>query len=803
MRVTVPRLRQAILILAGLLVAVLIGFFAYARYRIHRIEHDLPARLGINIQQTANGYTYSQSSGGHTLFTIHASRLIQYKSGGNATLHDVAITLYGPAGSNRVDKISGADFDYDAKDQIVQARGKVSIDLQGFGDGNSAKQDRIHVTTSGLVFNQKTGQADTSGHTEFAFPKASGSCTGAHYNSRTGVLVLDSQIALTTTTQGSPATIHATHAQIVRDMNQAYLLDPQTDYKAETASADSAMVQFRSDGSAESIRAQGHVRVVRADGAVFTASDSITQMDEASHLKTTDFTGGVNYWLKSKQQSMRGTAGSGTLRFGPDSALRHAQFHGAVRFVDQVFRLAHGSKGSASRDLKAEKLDVDFARGPHGKAAVAQKALATGNAEVTLHTISSQGPQQLTTMDGDRLLATLTPDGRALWQIYGTGHTRIVNRAGDGSTNVSTGDTLQVTFHVPHPARRRPGQAGSAYTTARASQIETVVQDGHVVLRQLPVPRPGAASPATLTAWAERAEYRARTQLLQLTGNPRLQDGGSMQLSGGVIDYHRDTGDAAVSGGVKAVWSEHEGSAKAAPKQGEPALPVLSLGGEGPVHITADRAFLRRSDNTSTFYGNASTDARMWQGVNSIMAPVLELTRVPQTLKAYGGPGSSGPVVDANFTSAIGAKHKVSAVRVSSRTLFYSEADRRGDFRGDVTAQNPDGTIHAEDTDIYLTPVRKSGTGHGMNQQAQLQRIVAAGRIVITMPGRKGVGERLVYTAGDGRYVLTGTPGHPPYLEDETKGTTTGTTLIFNSQNDSVVVSGGKSSAVTETRAPK
>ncbi len=294
MRLTIARLRQGILILAGLLVAVLIGFFAYAHYRLRLFEKDLPARLGINIQQTANGYTYSQSSKGHTLYTIHASKLIQYKEGGNATLHDVAITLYGPVGSNRTDRIYGSDFDYDAKNQIVSAQGTVVIDLQGFGDENEAAspQNTIHVKTSGLVFNQQTGQADTSQHTEFSFPKASGSSTGAHYNSKTGVLVLDSQVEMATTTNGDSAVVHASHAQIVRDSKQAFLLNPETEYQSEKGSAESAIVYFRQDGSAQSINAQGHVRVVTADGAVITASNSQTQLDQRSQPVRADLGGG-------------------------------------------------------------------------------------------------------------------------------------------------------------------------------------------------------------------------------------------------------------------------------------------------------------------------------------------------------------------------------------------------------------------------------------------------------------------------------------------------------------------------------
>ena len=67
-----------------------------------------------------------------------------------------------------------------------------------------------------------------------------------------------------------------------------------------------------------------------------------------------------------------------------------------------------------------------------------------------------------------------------------------------------------------------------------------------------------------------------------------------------------------------------------------------------------------------------------------------------------------------------------------------------------------------------------------------MERIVATGHVEVTQPGRKGVGEKLIYAAQDGKYVLTGSPGNPPRIVDEAKGTTSGTTLIFNSQDDSV-----------------
>jgi lipopolysaccharide export system protein LptA len=57
-------------------------------------------------------------------------------------------------------------------------------------------------------------------------------------------------------------------------------------------------------------------------------------------------------------------------------------------------------------------------------------------------------------------------------------------------------------------------------------------------------------------------------------------------------------------------------------------------------------------------------------------------------------------------------------------------------------------------------------------------------------PGRTGTGDRLVYTATDQRYELTGTAALPPRIADSQRGTVTGTSLIFHGADDSVEVSG-------------
>ena len=777
--------------LACLLIAVLGGFLIYARYRIRHLGRDLPGKLGMNIQQTANGFTYSQSDKGHTIFTIHASKLVQFRGNGHAVLHDVAITLYGPVGTNREDRVYGSDFDYDQNNGIASAQGEVQIDLQSpqssagqSNDGDETGKSTIHVKASGLVFNQKTGIATTSQPVEFQLPKAAGRAVGASFDSKQGVLVLDKQVELTTSTNGEPGTVHAGHAQILRDSRQAFLLNAETEFRNERSTADQATVYFRQDGSAERIDAKGNVHTVLDDGAQTSSQTATIALDEKSQPTQAVMGGGVNFIAKDDMQSMHGNAAEGTLTFGPDATLKHAQFRNTVSFVDQQLQLANDPQGSATRQVQASKLDIDFTTGADKKA-VAQKALATGNAVATLRTIPSKGPEQSTTISADQLLATLS-NGRAIQQLDGSGHTKVVDQAQDGATSVSAGDVLRITF-LPQ-SRDAASAKSTKMAGVEAAQIDTAVQEGNVSLTQTPAKNAKTQSP--LRATAKRAEYHAGDQVLHLTGNPRINNG-SIDLTAQTVDYNRDTGDATAKEDVKATYL------RSANQQSAPGGSMF--GGQGPVHVVAAEADLQHATGDSIFRGQV----RMWQDADAVSAPIIELSREQQTLKAHGEAGEKVHAVDTTIASTLGSKRQQSVIRVKSNMLFYSDKERRGDFVGDVVASGPDGTIRSNTAQFYLHPVNQKGQGQPGTASSQIEKIVAKGNVVLTQTGRKGEGEQLVYTSADGHYVLTGTASNPPRIADATHGTTSGAALIFNDQDDSVEVSGGQTAAVTKTRTPK
>ena len=141
-------------------------------------------------------------------------------------------------------------------------------------------------------------------------------------------------------------------------------------------------------------------------------------------------------------------------------------------------------------------------------------------------------------------------------------------------------------------------------------------------------------------------------------------------------------------------------------------------------------------------------------------------------------------------------------VRLSSQQLLYSDAERKAVFRNSVVAQDSTGTIRADQVEVVLAPSQQA-PGQKNGGTALVDHMIATGHVNLEQAGRKGTGERLVYTTESGLFVLSGSPSAQPRLSDPQRGTVTGDALIFNSRDDSVSVSGGKSGAVTETRVPK
>jgi lipopolysaccharide export system protein LptA len=96
-----------------------------------------------------------------------------------------------------------------------------------------------------------------------------------------------------------------------------------------------------------------------------------------------------------------------------------------------------------------------------------------------------------------------------------------------------------------------------------------------------------------------------------------------------------------------------------------------------------------------------------------------------------------------------------------------------------------------------------SGATRVPNPRGSLESLTAQGNVQVDQNLRKGGGDRLVYTASDGKFTLYGRNGKPARLSDPQHGTVSGAALIFTNRGDSVEVDGGTARAVTETQVPK
>src|SRR5215467_10235804 len=95
MALSVTRLRRWFAGATIVMIAIVAGMYLYARWRMRNVVHEVPKKLGIEVQQTAEGFSISKSEQGRTIFKVSASNVVQFKQGGRTELHDVKITLYG------------------------------------------------------------------------------------------------------------------------------------------------------------------------------------------------------------------------------------------------------------------------------------------------------------------------------------------------------------------------------------------------------------------------------------------------------------------------------------------------------------------------------------------------------------------------------------------------------------------------------------------------------------------------------------------------------------------------------------
>jgi lipopolysaccharide export system protein LptA len=788
MPIHIPRLRRWFAVGAIGLSMVVVGMYLYARWGVHNALKDVPNKLGIEVQQSTENFSISKSEQGRTLFTVRASKAVQYKQGGRAELHDVNIILYG-RDSSRFDQISGADFAYDPQTGNVYAKGEVKIDLEANPQGLSNPdqtapkelKNPIHLKTSGLVFNQKTGDAYTKERVEFSVPQATGSAVGVNYVAKTSVLMLDSQVEMLLSGPGL-ARITAAHGVISKDPRQVVLDHPRMNRVEQKLEAEKATLFLRPDNTVARVVAQGGVQAeVHGRSEMHARADQaeVILNSKQDSLRTAVFSGGVKV-DSGGPQPMSGNAGRMLLDFSGKNRLEKIHAEEGVKLVQH--RTPPTSNAIASNsttapnaheiEITAPAMNFFVANGSH-----LDRAQTSGAAEIVILQPGSSQRTLITAGKFEAQFGTKSNGGTRLVSLHGAPDARIVTATAGQRDRTSISSVLDAAF--------RP-EGG----------IDFIVQRGNVTYVD-----------ADRKAWADSARYTPTDQMLLLTGSPRVSQTG-MTTTALTMRFNRATGDAFAEGDVKSTYSELK-------EQPGGAL----LASSDPIHITSRSMQAHSTPATALYTGNA----RLWQDANVVEAPSIEFDKDRRTVTAQGNAAQPVSTVLAKADSPAGSEsqqntgerkskaRRTAPVTITSTRLTYIDNDRRVHFESNVVAKGADVTISANQIDAFLlsrhpnagnqASNRQSSTGGAPAGAAQLDRIVASGNVVVQQPSRRATGQKLVYTGEEEKYVLT---GGPPSIFDAEHGKITGDSLTFFSRDDRVLVEGGNASpTVTQTRVAR
>src|ERR1700678_1805868 len=819
---------------AILMIAIVAGMYFYARLSLRNAVHAVPAKLGLDIQQTADGFSISKSGvQGRTQFTVNASKAVQFKEGGRAELHNVKIIIYGKD-SARFDRIVGDNFEFDPKSGDINAKGTVPIDLEANPEGikhsdqTPPEQTRnpIHLETDGLIFNKNTGDASAAGKVVFQTPQATGSAVGIKYVAKTGRMDLLSSVVMTVK-RPQPVHLNADRGVITKQPHQVFLTTVHVTREQQEMWSDQATFFLREDDTVDHILAEGNVRSVIHGRSAPKSPTSTSPSDQMSNT-----TPNPN---PSSSETRERSDHAELFLLGTRNLLTKAILTGNVQLT---------SLGAQPADAAAGRVTLQFATTPAGEqllktvhaeegvrltqknsqsGAVMAKSAATssppGPSPPSPSRASAKGSTQDVEMTAP-VMEFVVKDGRLLENAETSGPPQIVITQPESNqktvvtaakfTAKFTDKNRMSTLHgepnakivsgVLDASKVPPAKPGAPAQTDRVSTshmldvaflpqggISSITQSGDLVYVDGPQ-----------KAWAQRGEYTATDEMLVLNGSPRVVNSG-MTTTAQTMRMNRLTGDALAEGNVKSTYSDLK-----------PQPNGAMLASSDPIHVTSHSMTAHRTTAIAVYTG----DARLWQNANIVEAPILQFDRDHRSLDAHAL-AANGAVASADRSAVpqpvstvlvqVDKTGKVTPVHITSAHLTYTDLERKVFLDGGVTAKTIDATMISQQMTVFLLPQNQakagSATGPGLGLPGQVDRIIAENNVVVTQPTRHATGNRLVYTAADDKFVLT---GGPPSIFDAERGQITGDSLTFYRHDDRVLVEGRETSpVVTQTRVAR
>src|SRR6266404_3843189 len=676
--------------LALVCVALTLGVYLKRGWTRHNERKNAPPPAPVNVERQSSLLTFSKVEQNRKIFTVEASKSIDFKGLNASDLEGVKITIFGKEG-NRHDTMETHTCRYSKDSGDVVCSGDVDITLmteeqwktsEAAVAGTPAAPGAMKVETRGVAFSRASGEAKTDAEVRFSFANGSGQAVGAEYHSEEGTLRLQRNVRMkldqpiapnrknATGVKKEPIELSGTRMDFSRDAGTIYLSGP-TEAKTQTQRMTAAGMLMELDETfhARRLTAKSDGKELRPE---FSAAKGVEKQRLAAQEITASFA--PEGWVvraeakgqvagESEQPGATQTvkAQNALMDMVPGrNAPKLLLLKGGVDARTKTRRKGTlGNKAGDSRRLTTEELRLVFSEKSVEKNAGTEKGTST-----KLASVDTAGA------------------GRLEWSETGNANAR-------DSQTVLQANQLGMKFDDAGKASRldAKGNVRTERTVAGAEKQTATAKNGFVELQpaggwlRMELNENVKLHEGARAAQADHAVFARADQTVTLTGRAAVRDAASLTTAK-KLTLWQSTGEIRGEGGVRSSDLSALGSAvHIAP---------------AAANVSADQLTGNSKIGRALYTGHA----RLWQGDSVMEADSIELLKTARTMNAVGNVRAVFPQAPSNNNSASSARAtspKPAAMwHTQCAKMTYWDRENRARLEQNVVVQSVDGKINSD-----------------------------------------------------------------------------------------------------------
>ena len=767
------------LAVALVVISAFVGYTLKLRLDKARAQHARPAppmKTGVE-GFASNGWHWwkNDDETGRLITDVRAASFEGTHDPSSFALRDVRLRMYDKSGKSYTFVRSERAL-FNEGSGTLQSQGAVHIvmNVPNAKDAEDPKEaaKRVQITTTGVVYETKSGKAQTNEPASFIFTEGDGKAVGAEYDPNTKILHLKSQVALDWIGKGPAENkMHIETSDLIyKEAEGKIYMSPwsRMTRRTTTIQAKNTLLTLVNHHLHEIDGVAGVGSDTREDRhTMYSANQMIARFDNKGVL--TGIEGLGNARVESDQPAAR------TVLTGAHANLHFAlatKQKGKNSVEDSELSLVQADGNSVAESTPLPQPGVQLAETRLLRSQHIELAMKPGGKDIA--EIRTPSTAQLEFKPNCPDQAHRIVDASRLQVIYGAGSYVDTLLAWNAATHT---DKAAAKIKQKKSANGKLIPPAPALTWSdlmkvkfapNSNQVATIDQSGNFRYEE-----------GTRKAWAKEAYLEQSINRIKLSDHARvLDDTGS--ATGDTIVMNQASGDMDAQGHV---LSTHQ------PDPNEkPGTSMLDTG--IPMQARADQ-MQTRDDNSKVFYEGHVV---MWQGANRIAADQISIDRDTRSLDASGGVVSE--LVDNKVPAGLpspAAPSSTSAgpiyTTVRAPELTYRDDTKIAHYSGGVTLTRQKMTITSQAIEAFLTPKTDK-----MKNESSLNHALATGHVKIRdviSPGRTrvGTGEHCEYYTKEDKVVLN---GGDPQMTDSYKGVTKGMQLTYFSGDDHLIVNGKK-----------